>query len=531
MGAPLSRRLLAVAALAMAFVASALVTRLPFADRTLFISDSVRYALAIEDYDLSVGRPHPPGNPLYVGMAKAVDGVLHDPPVSLAFLSAALSGLALLFAWLLGKDVGGEGAGWLTAGILFTSPLFWFFGCVAMPATGEAALSLAFAWTARRARAHPRPGPFWVMTAVLAVAFGFRSTFAVLVLPLWLWAAWRHPWPRRAAGLLALAVAFAGWTTLVATLSGGFTPYGETTRAFFSEVVIATKILGGGFGKIPTQLRDVGISAVFALGLFLVPLAVGIVRCLWGRYPFPAAGPFLAAWALPMLGFHLVYDWAPRFAVPLMAPAALLAAVTVLPPVRRLAGAFPPALAGFALALHAGLFLLPTHLGAWTLPDPYPGGRRLLSRNVELESKDAAVRARFDPQHTLVLAYDNAMHAAWFLPAYRVVGLFPLFKNAPDAWVPSAHERRFSNEPGSGAIPDVDPLPIPPEITTVVLFDEDYLAYWPVEALPLSSTEAGAAGTLRTAAVLHPGCLAFGFRHLAWTPAGTGGCPGLVATR
>src|SRR5262245_47400521 len=227
MASPLVRRVLAVAALATAFVPSALVTRLPFADRTLFISDSVRYALAIEDYDLSVGRPHPPGNPLYVGLAKAADAVFHDPPTSLAFLSAVLSGAALLFAWLLGRDLGGEGAGWLTAGILFTSPLFWFFGCVAMPATGEAALSLAFAWTARRGRAHPRPAPFWVMTAVLAVAFGFRSTFAVLVLPLWLWAAWRHPWPRRAAGLVALAAAFAGWTTLVAMLSGGFTPYGE----------------------------------------------------------------------------------------------------------------------------------------------------------------------------------------------------------------------------------------------------------------------------------------------------------------
>jgi PAS domain S-box-containing protein len=122
---------------------------------------------------------------------------------------------------------------------------------------------------------------------------------------------------------------------------------------------------------------------------------------------------------------------------------------TVTGAARKLAGALPPALAGLALALHAGLFLLPTRLGAWTLPDPYPGGRRLLSRNVELEAKDAAVRARFDPQRTLVLAYDNALHAAWFLPSYRVVGLFPLFKNAPDAWVPSARGRRFSYEPGS----------------------------------------------------------------------------------
>jgi uncharacterized membrane protein len=432
---------------------------------------------------------------------------------------------------MLGRDVGGEGAGWLTAGILFTSPLFWFFGCVAMPATGETALSLAFAWTARRARAHPRPGPFWGMTAVLAAAFGFRSTFAVLVLPLWLWAAWRHPVRRRALGLTTLALAFFGWTALVASLSGGFTPYGETTRAFFSEVVVATKILGGGFGKIPTQVRDVAISTVFALGLFLVPLVVGIARCCVGRYPFPAAGPFLAAWALPMLGFHLVYDWAPRFAIPLMAPAALLAAVTVLPPVRRLSGALPHALAGLALALHAGLFLLPTRLGAWTLPDPYPGGPRLLSRNAELRAKDEAVRARFDPQRTMVLAYEHAMHAAWFLPRYRVVGLFPLFKNAPDAWVPSVRERRFSYEAGSSAVPDSDPLQIPPEVTTLILFDEDYLAYWPADALPLGAVEAGAGGMLRTAAVPHPGCLSFGFRRLTWIPAGTGNCPGTLAAR
>jgi hypothetical protein len=525
------RRAAALAALALAAVALAVVTRLPFADRTLFISDSVRYALAIQDYDLSAGRPHPPGNPLYVGLAKAVDAVVDEPPVSLALLSALLSGAALLFAWLLGRDVGGEQAGWLTAGILLTSALFWFFGCVAMPATGEAALSLAFAWTARRARAHPGPGPFWVMTAVLAAAFGFRSTFAVLVLPLWLYAAWRHPRTRRMTGLAALVLAFLGWTWLVASLSGGWDAYRETTRVFFSEVVVATKILGGGFGKVPGQTLAVAISAVFALGPFLVPMAVGAGRCMVGRYPFPGAGPFLAAWALPMLAFHLVYDWAPRFAVPLLAPAALLAATTALAATRRLkgGGAMPQALVGIALAANAGLFLLPTRLGAWALPDPYPGGPRLLARNAELAARDEAVRREFPPDGTLVLAYEHAMHAAWFLPEHRVVGLFPVFKRAPDAWVPSAQRRRFSYETGSTAVPDVNPLPIPPEVRTIVLFDEDYLPLWPAAELPLSSVQAGAGGTLRTAAVPRPGCLAFGYRRLEFVPAGTGACPGTTA--
>jgi hypothetical protein len=74
-------------------------------------------------------------------------------------------------------------------------------------------------------------------------------------------------------------------------------------------------------------------------------------------------------------------------------------------------------------------------------------------------------------------------------------------------------------------------MPIPHEITTLVIFDDDYLRYWPQDALPLGSVEAGAAGTLRTAAIPSPGCLEYGFRRLRWVPAGTGDCPGTLARR
>lgn len=535
-----ARPRLGLVLLALAFMALAVATRLPFRDRSLFISDSVRYALALERYDLAAGRPHPPGNPVYVAAVKLVDRALDDAPASLALVSALASGLAFLFAYLLGRDVAGETAGWLAAGLLAVSPLFWFFGGVAMPATGEAAISLLFAWLARKARAPVAIRAFWGMTAVLAIAIGYRSTFAVLVAPLWVYAAWRHPPRRVAAGAVALAASWIGWSVLVAALSGGYGAYRETMSVFLRDVVLATKIFGGGFEKIPRQAFDIGASAILGLGPFLLPAIAGAWGCATGRGPFPGAAPFLAAWALPMLLFHAIYDWAPRFGVVLLAPAAILAAAAAVPFARRLAGGRRAALEGaptsptarafvvLALAASLGIFLLPAKLGALELPDEFPSGSMLLARNDDLARRDDAVRRAFpDREGTVVLAYDHAFHALWFLPEYRVVGLFPLFKDAADAWVPSARERTLSFEPGSTAIPVADPLRLPDATERLVIFDADYLEFWPRETLPVEEHlyDAGRGRSIWSATVPRPGCLDYGFRSLAFVPAGEGRCP------
>jgi hypothetical protein len=527
---------LAALILALAFTAVALATRLPFQDRTLFISDSVRYALALERYDMTAGRPHPPGNPLYVESVAVLNRVFDDVPTALAVLSAAMSGVAFLFVYLLGRDLAGETAGWLAAGILMVSPLFWFFGAVGMPATGEAALSLIVAWLARRARAPVQTGAFWAMTIVLAMAYGFRSTFAILLLPLWVYAAWRHPRVRILLGAVVLAVSFFGWTAIVAALSGGWSAYGETSAAFMSDVVIATKIFGGGLAKIPKQALDILISAGLGLGLFLVPCLLGLYRCLTGRWPFPGAAPFLAAWAIPAVLFHTAYDWSPRFGVPLMPPAAILAAATAVPLARRVfeghvrgrapesLGPLPRALVLLALAFNLGLFLLPVRLGPLTLPEPYPSGFRLLQRNADLARRDAAIRTSFDSETTVVLAYDHAFHVGYFLPDYRTVGLFPVFKQAADSWVPSFRNRQLDFEPGSTAIPADDPLRLPPEIAHIVLYDRDYLAVWPAEHLPLHPLPYDVDRELAVAATPGAGCLDYGFREIRFMPGESGEC-------
>lgn len=57
----------ALAALALAFA----LAHIPFVVSTLEDIDSVNFALAIRDFDLARHRPHPPGYPVYVGLAKA----------------------------------------------------------------------------------------------------------------------------------------------------------------------------------------------------------------------------------------------------------------------------------------------------------------------------------------------------------------------------------------------------------------------------------------------------------------------------
>jgi hypothetical protein len=380
------------------------------------------------------------------------------------------------------------------------------------------------------------------MTISLAVAFGFRSTFAVLIFPLWLYAARRHPWWRIVGGILLLVLSALAWTWLVASLSGGWSAYRDTSGRFFSEVVVATKLLGGGIAKIPAQATAIGASALLGLGLFLLPLFTGLYGSAIGRPPFPSGGPFLAAWAGPMVLFHIAYDWAPRFGVLLMPPLAILAAASAVPLARWLLGErattvipapppgpLPRALVILALAVNLGLFLLPVRIGPLTLPEPYPSGPRLLARNEDLARRDAAIRA-YDPETTLVLAYDHTFHVSYFLPEYRVVGLFPLFKQAADSWVPSARRRVFSFEPGSEAIPAVNPLPLPRQVSHIVLYDPDYRPLWPVDQLPLDPLPYDVGRELGTAAVPGPGCLQFGYRSLQFLPAGKGGCPGAVAT-
>src|SRR5438309_9492015 len=106
----------AVAAAGLVIIAVA--TRIPFMTNTLYAFDSANYALAVRDfYNVAFHQPHPPGYPLYVLFARAIDLVVQDANRSLVLEGIAWSAVAVACSIGLARALFGRTAG-LLAGVL-----------------------------------------------------------------------------------------------------------------------------------------------------------------------------------------------------------------------------------------------------------------------------------------------------------------------------------------------------------------------------------------------------------------------------
>jgi hypothetical protein len=102
-------------------VVAAIASRLPFMTQTLYAFDSANYALAVRDfYNVAFHQPHPPGYPLYVFFARAIDLVVHDANRSLILEGITWSAVAVACTIGLARAMFGTAAA-LLAGLLLVS--------------------------------------------------------------------------------------------------------------------------------------------------------------------------------------------------------------------------------------------------------------------------------------------------------------------------------------------------------------------------------------------------------------------------
>lgn len=304
--------------------------RLPFASRMLFAWDSANFALALDQYNVAFHQPHPPGYPLYVGIAKLINFWVLDANASYVAISIAASAGAVVALFLLGSRMYGAWVGFLAAVLMVASVGFWGYGEVAYPYTSLAFFSALIAllcylmWQGHYSLA--------VLSGLLlGIAGGIRQDVLVFLGPLWLVSIWGAGIVRTLLSLVVLVLAVGSWLYAAVQLTGGWQAYQDATNAQSLLVLPTSSALFQGVNGarhnalvlvrfLDTAFGATALVALYGLGRFLT--FKGLVADHRLR--------FLLLWFLPpVLVYVLVHIGDPGYVLSIVPILCLASAVAL----------------------------------------------------------------------------------------------------------------------------------------------------------------------------------------------------------
>ena len=433
-----------------------LLSRIPFRSQILYHWDSVNFAYAMREFSVAQEQPHPPGYIVYVWLCRLVDLLFGDAQTTMVWISVFASALAVVAFFYLCRSIFDRSTGLTAALFLATSPLFWFYGEIALPHTLDTLLVIVSVWwlykTMRGDRRYLYPA-----IAVLAVAGGARPQTLVFLVPLLLFALRRVGWTRfLTAGALGVVLCLI-WFVPLTVSSGGLANYLRVMSEYSGRFQNTTSILmGAGWEGIKYNARKLAMYTLYGWNLALAPGLVYAAGRLWRR-ECPRRGEksiFLLLWVAPALAFYAVIHMGQQGLIFIFLPVLLLFSAVGLTRLLTDRSRWLAAATASLVVLNAGIFLL--------APE-YPlgeGTQRLLTR-ATLANSDHYYDDRFDailnnfsPQSTAILAADWH-HVEYYLPDYKLLPVDIVSGDEPGAeWLHHRQGEERVSAQNLGLTPD-----------------------------------------------------------------------------
>ena len=329
---------------------------LPFRSCSLDDFDAYSFALALENFDLGLQQPQPPGFPVYIFMARVVYALTGDAVSALTWVSALCGVGVVLMLGALGENCSRPVVGhqdtskrvMLIAPLLLMAlPMLWLTAGKPLSDVPGLFFTLLALWLLVAADARP----WWLVAGggVTGLALGVRPQNA---LPLILCFAWmglqtlqgQRPW--RHVGLIGAGgtVGVLLWLLPTAHMVGGLDAYMGYIRGHATHVQTADSLLGMAvplgtalhsrafaFGDT-FLLYTIGVgtfnpwaTADFVrVGILALVILVGLMQADWRRTRTWA----LSVWLLASTAFVFLFVTLdrPRLMLPMLPPLALLVA-------------------------------------------------------------------------------------------------------------------------------------------------------------------------------------------------------------
>jgi hypothetical protein len=509
---------------AVALFLGTVLSRVPFRSHILYHWDSVNFAFGMQRFDVAAEQPQPPGYIAYVWLCRLVDLLFHDPQTTMVWISIVGSGMAVVAMYLSGRAMFDRRTGLVGALFLTTSPLFWFYGEIALPHALDTFLVILSAWLLWEVM-HGRTWAVVPAAVSLAVAGGVRQQTPVFLGLAALCAAvgllCRVGWARGlrwgALAVVVFGLLCAGWFIPLVNSAGGLDGYLQVMGDFSARFNATTSLfMGAGSFGLTRNLRKLGMYTAFGWSVALVPLVLYAVQRVWQRR-FRVRWEralFLLAGMLPALFFYGIVHMGQQGLVFVFLPALLLLSAVGL--LRLLGSNGEKRWAVYLMT--AGLV---TCNGAVFLLAPeYPLGvdrLRLLTRATLVnsdryyEDRFEAIKANFAPKSTAILA-DNWHHVEYYLPKHTRLPFSVVSKWEKDEGSPRGNPQEVVAAPiGLGLQLDGRGQ------ATIVIFDPDLMAFneSPTSAheLPLKHEGTLEYFVLTGDQAFHYGASSFGLRN------------------
>ena len=240
--------------------------------------DSSQYAAAVGRFDVTHGRPQPPGYFLYVVAGRVLHAVGLAPVHALVVASALASGAAAGFVVVAGRDLGGRWVGAAAGLLVAMSPFAWFSGSIVSTYSFDLLIAPVLIILAWRARPHSWHGA--AALAALGLAAGFRQStvqaFGLLAL-----LAVAGSVRRAREAVLAVAAGAAAvvvwFVPMALTQPGGVHAWTTATRLETTGAFQATSVLDHAAAGATNLGTFAAYTAVALAPLALVALLAGVV--------------------------------------------------------------------------------------------------------------------------------------------------------------------------------------------------------------------------------------------------------------
>jgi len=461
-----------------------LYLHIPVKWQILYHWDSINFALSLSKFDVAAGQPHMPGYILYVYLARLVNGIFHNPQTTLVVISAVSSALAIAAIYLLGIMLYSRLTGFLAALFLISSPLFLFYGEIALPHTLDAfvvILCVGMLFQVSRGKHN------WAIPAAicLGIAGGLRPQTELFLAPLALYAGWKLGWRRGLMALGVLAIVDLAWFIPLMQLSGGISRYFEVMNAFTTAFNTSTSIFTGGISGLMRNLRKLGMYTLYGWGL-----VSGLAVCAWiwlmvnGWRRYRSQSTRLAwkawlkqplfwiffLWIVPTLLYYVFIHMGQQGLVFVFLPALMLLSAAAIEKLNWYQHNLGRGIIAAALLVNAGIFIAAPS-------KPLDDDRLKLLTFETLQQHDAhylalfsGIKQEFSPESTLLLS-SQWRFPQYYLPDYRYIPYSVGARWEVNAGNPTLTEESVVSLSNLGLKTDAQGM------VTLVLVDEEILPF------------------------------------------------------